>query len=616
MDFIPYNSRLTYHKSPFGAVREGVKTVFRIVLPRDFGCTGACLNIRMDNCGSDLIPMTWERMEGEHEEWWRVEYTPRQSGLYYYRFNIYNSYSENAITDFGASTGRISADGRDFMFLVYDRDFDTPRDIRGSVIYQIFPDRFCNSGEKKQDVPQGRILRYDWGGEPRWQPDENGRISGYDFFGGDLKGIESRLKYLSGLGVGIIYLNPIFLAESNHRYDTADYEKIDPLLGTERDFADLCKSAAKYGIKIILDGVFSHTGSNSKYFNKNGTFGAGGAYNDRNSPYYSWYKFTDYPDKYDCWWGVDILPETDETNDGFIEYIGGILNKWQKAGAAGWRLDVADELPDKFLDFLRKTVKEADKNALIIGEVWEDASDKISYGGRRRYLTGRQLDSVMNYPFANALIGFGVTGEAEGFNDKINEICEHYPKCVVDCLMNHIGTHDTCRVINVLGTAGGFKAEGAGRYKGEMTQEETRRGKKLLKLISSMQFTLPGIPSIYYGDEAGETGGVDPFNRGCYPYGKEDSDLLRHYRFLGRLRKEHGCLADGEFIPVSQTLGCVAYERKGRGEILITVANRNPHPIDYILPEDGFAPLTGQTVQGRCLHLQGETAAILVKSCD
>ena len=244
MDFIPYNSRLTYHKSPFGAVREGVKTVFRIVLPRDFGCTGACLNIRMDNCGSDLIPMTWERMEGEHEEWWRVEYTPRQSGLYYYRFNIYNSYSENAITDFGASTGRISADGRDFMFLVYDRDFDTPRDIRGSVIYQIFPDRFCNSGEKKQDVPQGRILRYDWGGEPRWQPDENGRISGYDFFGGDLKGIESRLKYLSGLGVGIIYLNPIFLAESNHRYDTADYEKIDPLLGTERDFADLCKSAA------------------------------------------------------------------------------------------------------------------------------------------------------------------------------------------------------------------------------------------------------------------------------------------------------------------------------------------------------------------------------------
>ncbi len=612
MDYIPYNSRLTYHKYPFGALREGTGMTLRIVLPRSEGCRSASLLIGKDGEEFTSIPMNWERMEGESEEWWSLSYTPKESGLYFYRFSLLCNSGEKQITRFDNSLGKLSADGENFFFTVFDSDFTTPDKIKGSVIYQIFPDRFCFSGEEKGNRGfADRCLRSDWGQPPLWEPDSNGNITKYDFFQGDLKGIESRLGYLEELGVGCIYLNPIFLAASSHRYDTADYEVIDPLLGTQEDFVSLCNKAKEKGIDIILDGVFSHTGSDSKYFNKSKHFGDGGAYNDKNSPYYNWYKFTDYPDKYECWWGVDILPEVNEEEPGFISYISDILRKWQRLGASGWRLDVADELPDKFLDALRKTVKSENKDALILGEVWEDASCKISYGSRRRYLQGRQLDSVMNYPFADALIDFGITGKAEGFNDKINEICENYPKCVVDCLMNHIGTHDTCRVLNRLGTLDGFHSDHIDRYRGGMTAEETARGKKLLRLISSMQFTLPGVPCIYYGDEVGTDGGVDPFNRGCYPYGKEDGELLAHYRFLGKLRKEHPVFIDGDFIPVSSLLGCVAYERRGRGERIMTVANRNPHPITYTLPEDGWVSLTGNTVINKELFLDGETAAIL-----
>ncbi len=609
--FIPYNSKKEYHKYPFGAVKEGTEITFRIILPKSFGCNYAELCIHRDGESTSYLPMDFDRNEGENEEWRICRFKPGASGLYFYSFRIKNAYSENLITRFEGSQGRISDCGGEFFFTVYDKDFSTPDKIKGSVIYQIFPDRFAFSGEKKQNIPSDRIIREDWGGKPLWSPDGEGNITKYDFFQGDLKGIEQKLEYISSLGVGCIYLNPIFLAASNHRYDTADYEKIDPLLGDEKAFKRLCKKAEKYGIDIILDGVFSHTGSDSRYFNREKKFGDGGAYNDKNSPFFPWYRFTEYPDKYDCWWGVDILPEVDETNDGYIEYIGAVLEKWQKNGAKGWRLDVADELPDKFLDALRKKVKATDENAFILGEVWEDASVKESYGERRRYLQGRQLDSVMNYPFADALIDFAVTGVAEGFNDKISDICENYPKCVVDCLMNHIGTHDTCRILNRLGTLDGYYSDHINRYDGTMTAGEESRGIKLLKMLSSMQFTLPGVPAVYYGDEAGASGGVDPFNRGCYPWGNENGELLRHYRFLGRLRKEHSVFAQGEFVPVSSMWGCVCYLRKCEKETIAVIANRNEHPVDYYLPEDGFVSLTGEKTEGKKVTVEAYSTAIL-----
>ena len=616
MDFIPYNSRLTYHKSPFGAVCEGENVTLRIVMPRSFGCIGANLILESDSGKTSVYPMEWERMEGENEEWWRVSFDVGEQGLYWYRFSVSQRDGDSFITRFDNSTGRISPDGTSFQLTVYSKDFETPDWIKGSVIYQIFPDRFCFSGKEKKNVPEERVLRSDWGGKPMWQPDSDGKILKYDYFGGDLKGIEQKLDYLESLGVGCIYLNPIFEAHSNHRYDTADYEKIDMLLGDEKDFESLCKKAEERGIKIVLDGVFSHTGADSRYFNREKRYGNGGAYNSTDSPYYEWFKFKNYPDEYACWWGVDILPEISEENDGYIEYIAGengILRKWLRLGAGGWRLDVADELPDKFLDALRFAVKAEKKDAYILGEVWEDASNKISYGERRRYLQGAQLDSVMNYPFADLLINFAIGGQAEGFNDRIAEICENYPKPAVDCLMNHIGTHDTCRVLNRLATRNGYYSDHLNRYSGGLSEEEKADGKKLLKLISAMQFTLPGVPCIYYGDEAGTDGGEDPFNRGCYPWGKEDAELTEHFRALGRLRKEHEVFKDGEFVPVSAVMGCVAYERRGRGERIMTVANRNSHSIVYVLPEDGYEALTGGTVSGRELYLDENTAAIIIK---
>lgn len=617
MDFIPFNSRLTYHKTPFGAVREGEEVTMRIVMPRSYGCTGAQL-VLVSDCGEyRAYPMEWERMEGEHEEWWTVSFTAEKQGLYWYRFSLSQNNGGGMITKFENSTGRISSDGEEFQLTVYSKDFETPEWIKGSVIYQIFPDRFRFSGEEKKNIPADRVMRSDWGGKPMWQPDAEGRISQYDYFGGDFKGIEQKLGYLESLGVGCIYLNPIFEAHSNHRYDTADYEKTDPLLGDEKDFASLCAEAEKHGIKIVLDGVFSHTGSDSRYFNREKRYEGEGAYNSPESPYFEWYKFRNYPDDYECWWGVDILPEISEENDGYIGYIAGengILRKWLRLGASGWRLDVADELPDKFLDALREAVKAEKKDAYILGEVWEDASNKVSYGERRRYLQGAQLDSVMNYPFADLLIDFAISGRAEGFNARISEICENYPKPAIDCLMNHIGTHDTCRVLNRLGTGGRYYSDHLNRYCGGLSEEEKAEGKALLRLISAMQFTLPGVPCIYYGDEAGTDGGEDPFNRGCFPWGKEDEELTEHFRLLGRIRSEHDVFRDGDFIPVSDAMGCVAYERSGRGERVMTVANRNAHPIVYLLPEEGFVALTGGSVTGRELHIEAKTAAIIIKN--
>lgn len=616
MDFIPYNSRLKYHKYPFGAVKCGEEVTLRIVMPRSFCCTGASLVLTHDCGEASVYPMSWERMEGNNEEWWRVTFVPEKCGLYRYHFAVDNKDGGSLITKSDGSTGRISPDGAGFQLTVYSEDFETPDWIKGSVIYQIFPDRFASSGTKKRNVPSERILRSDWGGKPMWEPDADGRITKYDFFGGDFKGIEQKLDYLESLGVGCIYLNPIFEAHSNHRYDTANYEKTDVLLGTEKQFESLCKAAEKRGIRIVLDGVFSHTGSDSIYFNKEKRYYTLGAYNSKSSEYYEWYKFRNFPDDYESWWGVDILPEIDEENDGFIDYIAGengILRKWLRAGASGWRLDVADELPDKFLDALRSAVKAEKPDAYILGEVWEDASNKISYGQRRRYLQGAQLDSVMNYPFADCLIDFAISGRAEGFNDRISEICENYPKPAVDCLMNHIGTHDTCRVLNRLATLGEYRNGCEGRYAGGLNEYQAEYGKKLLRLVAAMQFTLPGVPCIYYGDEAGLDGGEDPYNRGCYPWGSEDNELIDYFRALGKIRKEHKVFAQGEFVPVSDALGCVAYERCGEGERIMTVANRNNHSIVYILPEDGYEALIGGTVSGRELYIDKETAAIIIK---
>lgn len=617
--YIPYNSRYEYHKSIFGAVETMQNVVFRIVLPRDFCCHHARLVVRKDGENEQYIGMQWDCMQGDSEEWWRAEFFAEKSGLYEYRFEYDTPWGTSRIFNAGDGIGKIRDDGKYWQLTVYDKEFSTPDWLKGGIIYQIFPDRFAFSGTEKAAVPTDRVMRTDRGGEPYWRPDENGKVLNNDYFGGDLKGIEEKLGYLKSLGVTCIYLNPIFEAHSNHRYDTGDYTKIDPLLGNEEDFRSLCVSAENLGIKIILDGVFSHTGCDSKYFNEYGRYDTVGAYQSQNSKYYNWYKFKNWPDDYLSWWGIRLLPEVIEENPDFIEYItgeNGIARRWLRLGASGWRLDVADELPDVFLDNFRKAVKAENPDALIMGEVWEDASNKFSYGERRRYLLGEQLDSVMNYPFAGAVIDFVRSGSAELFSSRVSTIIENYPKQVLDVLMNHISTHDTMRAVTALA---GESCEYRDRFwqsTHSLSAEQYNNGIGLMKMASAMQFTLPGVPSIYYGDEAGMQGYKDPFNRCCYPWGNENAELVEWYKKLGKIRNENECFVDGRLEILSAVAGCVAYSRKTQGNELLIIANSNTHPITYYVKDewsDGEDLLSNSYVRSTLVDVGAKSTVIIKK---
>lgn len=586
---IPFDPSKPWHKSVSGAIKAGTELWLRVCLPRDFGVTSCKLILTKDGSPECITDMTWDNTDGI-EEWWQTAIKIDEAGLFFYSFRYENSWGK---TDIGPGKethlGEICSTDK-WQLTVYSPDFRTPDWIKGGIIYQIFPDRFRFSGERKENIPSDRILREDWGGLPEYRPDKDGIIRNNDYFMGDFKGIAEKLPYISSLGVNCIYLNPICEAHSNHRYDTADYMKPDPLLGSAEDFSSLCEKAKEYGIKIIIDGVFSHTGADSIYFNKYGRYGTEGAYNDAASPYYEWYKFSKNGRKYESWWGIDTLPETKEENESFSEFItgeNGVIDYWLGLGAEGIRLDVADELPDCFLYKVRKAVKRNGQDKYLLGEVWEDASDKISHGGRRRFLLGNQLDSVMNYPFRKSIIDFLRSSNAERFMHSVFTICEHYPPEALHCAMNHLGTHDTERILTLLS---GVNCEGKSREMQanvKTSAEDLIRGIRLLKLATVMSFTLPGVPSIYYGDEAGLTGCKDPFNRKCYPWGSENSDILDFTKEIANIRRKYDVLKDGGFYPISATLGCVAYLRYEEGtKRIFTVINKNPETITYYLNPD------------------------------
>ncbi len=556
-------------------------------MPRSFSCQKVTLVIHKDGEDNQYRDLFWCGMNGESEEWWDINIS-FNTGLYFYHFTYETPFGRGNIYLHSAGVGEIAPDGREWQLTVYNKDYETPDWIKGGIMYQIFPDRFYKGKGNIKNVPEDRIIHENTTDIPVWKPNEEGKILNNDYYGGNLKGIEEKLPYIASLGVNVIYLNPIFEAHSNHRYNTADYSKIDSLLGDEKDFKSLCKKAEKYNIKIILDGVFSHTGSDSIYFNREGRYDSIGAFNSKESSYKDWFTFEGIG-KYKSWWGIDTLPETNEDNESFIEYIAGkngIAEKWLNCGAYGYRLDVADELPDKFLDEFCKSVKNLNKDYVVIGEVWEDATNKISHGGRRKYLLGEQLDSVMNYPFASAILTFMRYGVAENFMESVVTICENYPKTALDCLMNHIGTHDTARILTSLIYDSIEHKPRHIQVDCKLNSEEYEKAKQLLKCATVLQYTLPGFPSIYYGDEAGVEGGGDPFNRSFFPWGAEDSDITEWYRKLGKVRNSLKCLGNGVFKPYSAMLSCVAYMRESENEKIMVIANRNYHEIDYYLPDE------------------------------
>lgn len=564
-----FNSRKIECKSPYGAVKCGEKLSLHFPIASWVSVDKMYVFIRLGDV-STPVEMRFEKSENGFSVY-TADYVFDAAGIYYYRFEMRN---RDGVWYYGRGENGESVCGEnlpEWQLTVYKSTYKTPDFAKGNIIYHIFVDRF----NRADGVKTKRKYRlHESFSESPEVVSADGKYYADDFFGGNFNGIREKLDYLEELGVGIIYLSPIFKAYSNHRYDTGDYLKVDELLGTEDDFKRLLDAAHEKGMKVILDGVFNHSGADSLYFNKFGTYDSLGAYQSKSSPYYDWYYFKKFPDEYACWWGCDNVPDLNKSNKDYRALVfgkNGVVEKWQKLGADGWRLDVVDELPIDFVNLLIKKIKSVNKDALVIGEVWEDASTKVSYGELRPYLLGDQLDGTMNYPFMKAIIAYVRDGDEKFFKDTVQSILENYPKETVYCLMNSLGTHDTVRIINALSDvrAHGWSKTHKLGYK--LPDSEYEKAKKKLYLASVLQFTLPGIPSIFYGDEAGLQGFDDPINRRPYPWGSEDKEILAHYKKLGRIRRENRAVFSGGFNMRDEN-GLVAYERAGGDdEILIAV---------------------------------------------
>lgn len=564
-----FNSRKIECKSPYGAVKCGEKLSLHFPIASWVSVDKMYVFIRLGDV-STPVEMRFEKSENGFSVY-TADYVFDAAGIYYYRFEMRN---RDGVWYYGRGENGESVCGEnlpEWQLTVYKSSYKTPDFAKGNIIYHVFVDRF----NRADGVKTKRKYRlHESFSESPEVVSADGKYYADDFFGGNFNGIREKLDYLEELGVGIIYLSPIFKAYSNHRYDTGDYLKVDELLGTEDDLKRLLDAAHEKGMKVILDGVFNHSGADSLYFNKFGTYDSLGAYQSKSSPYYDWYYFKKFPDEYACWWGCDNVPDLNKSNKDYRALVfgkNGVVEKWQKLGADGWRLDVVDELPIDFVNLLIKKIKSVNKDALVIGEVWEDASTKVSYGELRPYLLGDQLDGTMNYPFMNAIIAYVRDGDEKFFKDTVQSILENYPKETVYCLMNSLGTHDTVRIINALSDvrAHGWSKTHKLGYK--LPDSEYEKAKKKLYLASVLQFTLPGIPSIFYGDEAGLQGFDDPINRRPYPWGSEDKEILAHYKKLGRIRRENRAVFSGGFNMRDEN-GLVAYERtSGDDEILIAV---------------------------------------------
>ena len=564
---ILFDSKQLIYKDPFGTLTPKQSCTLHLHIPASVGALRAeCILCGEDGSHVHTFPMHFDRQEGAYCIF-RGALSLAETGLYFYYFRIFKPDSSFRLFKQGDDTNMEAGDL--WQLSCVPEDHTVPDWAKGAVIYQVFPDRFYKSGECDLG---GKLTPYvlheNWDEEVFWQSNEKGEILNNDFYGGNFRGITEKLPYIASLGTDILYLNPICKGFSSHRYDTADYLTPDPMLGTMADFSALCDEAHRLGMRVILDGVFSHTGADSLYFDKYRRFGGKGAACDPDSPFRSWYTFHNWPDRYESWWGFETLPTVKKADPAFMDYIisgeNSVVAHWLSAGADGFRLDVADELPDSFILALKTRIRQLKPDALLMGEVWEDASNKIAYGIRRRYFADGELDSVMNYPFRTAVLNF-LRGADDGreLAHTVMALAENYPPQVLSSCMTLLGSHDTPRLLTALAEDfDGSREQLAARF---LTPEQLVRAKALLQAATFLQFTLPGAPSIYYGDEAGMEGGKDPFNRRPYPWGKEDADLTAHFRTLGSLRRSHKALRGGDIRFFRAGDGCVGFTRTGDG---------------------------------------------------
>ncbi|MBV4429284.1 alpha-amylase family glycosyl hydrolase [Clostridium tyrobutyricum] len=564
MDFkLKHDSRESCYRKPFGAVPKGKKVYISITSNK---LLEVYLHLQYFNYDEKYAKMNVETKENEtYLYYYNIDLSQNYTGLINYFFRI--KLNDDSYIYYGNNSDGLGGEGQvyynnpvTYQITVYE-PFKVPEWFKEGIVYQIFVDRFRNGNGKIINTKNNSFIYGSWQDEPMYVKDTNGKIARWDFFGGNLKGIIEKLDYIKSLGTTAIYLNPIFKSKSNHKYDAGDYKSIDEMYGNEEIFNELCKEANKLGIKIILDGVFNHTGDDSIYFNKYGNYNSTGAYQSKDSPYYKWYTFQEYPDKYDSWWGIDNMPSINEMESSYIDFIiegkDSVLKKWMDLGVSGWRLDVADELPDDFIEKIKTKIKGIKEDSILIGEVWEDASNKISYSNRRKYVFGRELDSITNYPFRNAVIGF-LNGNVDSkmFERMIISLYENYPKEIFYSNLNIIGTHDTERILTVLSNKQNDQIQ-------------------FLKMAVTIQMTMPGVPLIYYGDEAGVSGGKDPLNRKTYPWGNENKIILKFYKYITGLRNKYDALKNGSIRFYDMGKDVLCYERTFKQERILIVINRN-----------------------------------------
>ena len=512
--------------------------------------------------------------------------------------------------------------------------FDVPDWAKGRVFYQIFTDRFCN-GEPRNDVTDNEY--YYTGGHVRRVTDwfaPPAHLDVGNFYGGDLQGVESKIDYLASLGVEGIYFNPLFVSPSNHKYDTQDYDNIDPHLAVIEDdcehamqhwekhngfaaryitrvttarnleassryFADLVQKLHERGIAVILDGVFNHCGSFNKWMDREGIYlnkpgYEKGAYQSVRSPYRKYFAFKKAAAHapYEGWWGIETLPKLNyEKSDELCEQILSVGEKWVSApyNVDGWRLDVAADLGHspqfnhKFWQAFSARVKAANPQSFIFAE---------HYGDPSPWLNGKEWDTVMNYDAFMEPVTWFLTGmekhsnyfDAGKYNNgatffyEMNKNMGRLPRPSLDSAINQLSNHDHSRFLTRTNRTAGTLAKNGAAAAGEGVDV------RVMKLGVLMQMTWPGCPTLYYGDEAGQVGWTDPDSRRTYPWGGENTSLIDTHRSAIAMRKRVHCLKMGSVKALDAGIGYICYGRFDESDCAAVVINNNDKEITLTVP--------------------------------
>ena len=577
--------------SEVGGIEVSNEYIVRIKISKEIFCEGIHFSVTKDGKKKYLNIGMNKTGTSDNYDIYTCSFTPVERGLYFYVFSYFDGVQTSYITKY--KNNRVEKNGHyQFQLTVYPKNSEMSDEMKNGIIYQIFPDRFNSAG--KRFLKEGGVNRNDWKSEPHHEIIDN-IMPNNDHFGGNFQGIIEKIPYLKELGVTYIYLNPIYLADSNHKYDVGNFKEIDSCFGGEEEFVKLMSCCKENGIEMILDHVFNHVGENSLYFDKCGRYGQVGAYQNKKSEYIDWFNFEKYPEKYECWWGIALLPNINENCQSYKDYIcgeNGVIAKYQKLGVKGFRLDVVDELPDHFLELVTNKVREMD-GSFIIGEVWEDASNKTAYDERKKYFSSNLLDGVMNYVWKDGIIDFVRDGNSTYFMQKIIDIVSNYPKHNLKRTMNLLSSHDSIRILTAVAGEDRKNKTRDDFAKMKMTVEEIARGKELVKMAYLLSYSLPGIPSLYYGDENLMQGYIDPFNRRTMDFEIIDKEFTEFFKFLGKLRENEVFTAE-ELNLFGLSDRSICFERVLGNKKMIVCVNRGER-ID--LPYEVFDLINKETVK-------------------